>query len=347
MSLAAPGGQQGAAFLPERLAAYRRAAREQVERALAAGPGGSGYGRLLQGILAGRLPDENVAPSVDDLPALVCHACEHDPEEVAPLAAAWWLVRLAAKLFDDVEDGDTAEDKAQALNAGTGFIFLAQLLAVGPAGAQTGGELSHLVAHELATACLQACAGQHADLSSGSPLQASDPDAWLQVAAAKSGALLGWAAWAGAVVGQAAPPAQEAFRQFGVRLGVLLQVADDYTEIWARNPVRAPTGGSATSAPPATASLAVSYALSVADPASRKRLALLLEQARHGDASAWAQGRKLLVELGAQAYLLVVARLERDRALAALQEAGCCGPAAAPLAGLADSLFPALTLMQG
>jgi hypothetical protein len=69
-------------------------------------------------------------------------------------------------------------------------------------------------------------------------------------------------------------------------------------------------------------------------------LETLLQKAARGDDEAQARVKHRLVELGAQAYLLVVGRQQHRQALAALQVSSHLTP---PLVALLDQVWPALT----
>jgi len=59
--------------------------------------------------------------------------------------------------------------------------------------------LVHHLCHALNRAMLRACARQHADLAGQMGMSDVDPDTWLEIARAKSGGFLAWAAWSGAL----------------------------------------------------------------------------------------------------------------------------------------------------
>lgn len=155
-----------------------------------------------------------------------------------------------------------------------------------------------------------------------------DPDIWLSVAEGKSGSLLGWAAWAGAVAAGADPALACHLRDYGRWLGVLLQIADDYADTWS------PTSPADSSfrAP----SLALAYGQLVADDETRAELELWLERARDGDSSSAGLLRRKLTSLGAPAFLLVAAQDCRERAARELRKTGCQAGRGAPLLGLLE-----------
>lgn len=272
-------------------------------------------------------------PNVVQLPALACEAVGGDPRAAVPVTATWQLVRLAAKLLDDIEDRDLNDRLAITLNAATSLIFAAPLVL---------NELTTNSAHDVAAratmalerAMLRAAAGQHADLNVAQlEERTEDPEAWLEIAEAKSGELLAWAGWAGALVGGADEHTQECLRQYGFHLGVLLQVADDFNGIWGAS--------GATDLARGCLSLPVCYARHVLKGAARSHLETRLGQAAKGDRTAEGEAANMLIQSGAQAYLLAVARVQYRQARLALEQSQALTPHHSLIA-LLDGVMPAL-----
>ncbi|MCC9738633.1 polyprenyl synthetase family protein [Streptomyces sp. MNU89] len=187
-----------------------------------------------------------------------------EPKEALPAALAAELVHNFTLLHDDVMDGDRVRRHRPAawvrfgtplaILAGDGLLALAfEVLSSHPApgGADVTGDL--------ARALRQLCLGQGRDLlaasvrpATGSALPGSpgsapgtedtaagavreiSPEECLRTLEAKTGALLGFACRAGAAYAGAPPAAQEAFEQFGSRLGLAFQLQDDILGIWGR-----------------------------------------------------------------------------------------------------------------
>ncbi|RLC88114.1 MAG: hypothetical protein DRI37_05575 [Chloroflexi bacterium] len=122
-------------------------------------------------------------------------------------------------------------------------------------------------------------------------------------------------------------------------MGVLLQVADDFNGVWHSEGISDLVAGGLT--------LPVCYAFSVAGAEERDHLKALLKRAAQGDNVAEVQARQLLTDLGAQAYLLVVGRVQYRQALEALRSANCMLPAGQQLAVLLDQVLPALSCTGG
>ena len=272
------------------------------------------------------------------LPALTCQASGGEIKAAEPVIKAWQLVRLAAKLLDDVEDGESEGAPAEAINLATGILFAAPLVLRGLLERGISRDCVLRLEESLLRAELCACAGQHADLAAGqSDTNDVDPDTWLEIAQGKSGSLLGWAAWAGALIAGADECALSGYHAYGRYLGVLLQVADDFKGVWS------PSGTCDLVAE--RPNLPVCYALHVAGESERGHLKTLLERTVRGDQLAEAQARQLLIDLGAQGYTLVVARVQHKLAVTALRRAGCSAPADKNLVALLDGIMPALELL--
>jgi geranylgeranyl pyrophosphate synthase len=322
-----PGGSSDVDRLIEE---YWSAEKRLVQQILAEDHLHGEYRRQVVGVLELWARPEGGDGVLATLPAVVCIACGGDLCQAVPVCAAWRLFRLAAKLFDDVEDGDVRHGKAEQVNVAVGLVFIGQLALSTLAERDVPTDRVSLLVHRLSIAGLLACGGQHTDLTA----DILDPDGWLQSARAKSGIPLGWGAWAGALVAGVGRGTADSYREYGCNLGVLLQVADDYNGVWHPDAASDLATGRPT--------LSVSYALSVASAQQRHQLQKLLGAAQEGEAEAEGRARDMLVALGAQAYLLVVGRLYRNRAAEALRRTSEDGPAKRQLLRALDRVFPAL-----
>jgi len=264
------------------------------------------------------------------LPILCCAAVGGDEDQATAVAAAWFLLYLAARILDDIEDSDalqttwSAMGTPQAINAATGLIFASQLaLARLPRmGADRERALSLLEDFNHTT--LRICTGQQADLTEGSHLCL---ERYFSIAGAKSGEFFALACRAGALLGtdEVAP-----YSEFGYNLGVLIQMCDDFEGIWN------PQGRSDLAAGRRT--LPVIYALTVAPPGVRDRLEWLLVQAT-SQREAEEEARRIITELGAPHYLLIEAQIRRQRAEMALRSTGSSSPAHRQLIALLSERF--------
>lgn len=182
------------------------------------------------------------------------HAGPMPRERAIAVSVAWRLLRVSAKLFDDVEDGDARGREAETINVALGLLFAAELTVERLSVCGLARDRVWQARGMLTRACFHATEGQQRDAAG---YGGDDPDAWLETATAKSGALLGLACALGAIAGGAPDARVQAWQDFGAHLGLLLQVADDYNGVWGA----AGPGDLAAGRP----TLPVAYALSVAD----------------------------------------------------------------------------------
>ncbi|MCL5952743.1 MAG: polyprenyl synthetase family protein [Chloroflexi bacterium] len=305
-----------------------------IEQTLPATSPAVAFWKELNSIFGRELQDHPADLGIRRLPALACAAVGGDPTLAEPVTAAWQLIRLAAKLLDDVEDFDVATEAPLMVNVATGLVSLAPLV-LRELPTRLLQDMAHDINLELQRAIMRAAAGQHADLSGAQKeSRTEDADTWLEIAVAKSGELLGWATWAGALVGGADAQAQGCLRAYGIHLGVALQMADDFHGIWGSPRVSDLAGHHLN--------LSVCYARSVLKNDSLEQLETLLSAARQRDKAAEIEARELLVNLGAQGYLLTAARVQQRQALAALDEAETKLKDPAPLAALLNRLMPSV-----
>jgi len=88
------------------------------------------YTRALHTVLDAAQASEQSGFPLTLLPLLTCRAAGGDPRQALPVAAAWRSLHIAAKLLDDVEDGDVARisaaptDPPRVINLATGFITM-------------------------------------------------------------------------------------------------------------------------------------------------------------------------------------------------------------------------------
>lgn len=294
----------------------------------------SAFGLFLWELLEQRALHETKLEGVSLLPTLVCQACGGNASDATSVTAAWLLVRLSAKMLDDIEDGQCGNTTGPLANAAVAMLSLAQVVLqrVPP---QLSKAQTWRLGTSLQRALLRAAGGQHVDLTvSREPsFDGPSPDAWLRVASAKTGALLAWAAAAGAIAASAPNSVVTAYQAYGRYLGVLLQLADDFNDAWLEEPPNDLTNGCLNLAP--------CYAVWVGSPEEVRLLHDRLQEAKTNHAGALSDIRELLIDMGAQAYFVSVAQLHRQRAIAALQRATPCSmQATTALRELVERTFP-------
>lgn len=291
------------------------------------------YGRQLLQACRQRSEPELGGISIGELPILVCQANQGASHHAETVAAVWQLIRLSAKLLDDVEDGEITTQVGEIINTAVGMLFAAQLVLDDLKEQGLSPTRVHRLTRALNQVILHACAGQHLSLTSRVETIDLNPNLWLEAALAKSGELLAWAAWSGALVAGVDEEKLTCYYEFGYHLGALLQVADDFNGVWQPTAINDLSTGCFT--------LPVCYAFSVVTGKEREALNRLLKRAAAGDTRAIEWVRQQLTDLGAQAYLLVVGKMQYQQALTALQ---CATPPLPDekLVLLLKSVWPAL-----
>lgn len=262
---------------------------------------------------------------------LACEASGGDYRCALVAAAAIELLHNFTLIHDDIEDGDilrhgrptvwAAWGIAQALNVGDGMHVLARsALTQGLADRVAARTVVQLSA-EFDQTCLRICQGQHLDIAYQDWADAAFDDYFTMVRG-KSAALLSFAAYAGAVLGGAAPRTQSLYRRYGELLGIGFQIRDDVLGIWGDEAV---TGKSSRDFIKGKKTLPIVYALSTAARADRNALLKALS----GEDLAENQRIVLSVleDTGARAWVEQEAQRYRDLALEALEGTGIDNPA--------------------
>ena len=242
----------------------------------------------------------------DVFPTLACTLAGGDQEQGVPLGAAWLLLLIGARVFDDLQD-----------NEGPAQPWLPSSLRIAlPTG------LYALGAANLAISQLPVPSDALADIANAfsralalaAKAQVEQPllgelavDWYFENIAARTGLIVATGAWAGARVSSTKPdPALlNAFYDYGLALGMMTQILDDIVDL-------------------ATADLAagrytlpVIFGLAQAHHPLRLQLGTLLENPESGDH--WVQRvTAILKEMGAIAWSLEVAFVYQERAINAL-----------------------------
>jgi len=179
-------------------------------------------------------------------PSLCLWACEAvgDGFEAAlPLASAIEWVHNFTLVHDDIQDGDRERrhrdtvwavwGPAQGINAGDALHAFAYEVLLAPGRSSTRRLLA---GHTLARAVREVIEGQCLDAALEGQLE-TETAAYLRMARAKTGALLGACMEGGALLGGAAHGAAGRLREAGELLGLAFQVRDDWLGVWGE-PVR-------------------------------------------------------------------------------------------------------------
>ena len=166
------------------------------------------------------------------LPLIVCQAVSGNYERALPVAAALQLLRVAADVFDDIEDADSSESlsakygPAVATNAATTLLILAERAITRLKKRGIPDKLVVLVTDVINSYYTTACAGQHLDLTLTADTAARE-DEYLKVASMKSATTAKCACHTGALLANAAQNIIDKFAKFGHNLGMASQIAND------------------------------------------------------------------------------------------------------------------------
>ncbi|MET9546867.1 polyprenyl synthetase family protein [Streptomyces sp. NPDC006627] len=246
------------------------------------------------------------------------------PGDAVPGAVAVELVHDFTLLHDDVIDGDALRRYRPAVWSafGTPAAVLTgdALLAAGLRAVAEVPVRGAAAVRELVDTLLDLVAGQSNDVAFESACGVSVPD-YLAMAEGKTGALMGCACALGGVLAGADDEQVRGLRDFGRRLGVAFQCADDVLGIWGRTAHSGKPVGADVAA--RKKSLPVVAALTGEGEASR-RLRAMYGSPTPFDARDVALAARLVEEAGGRRF----AEEEAHRQVAAaLRSLSCARPA--------------------
>jgi geranylgeranyl pyrophosphate synthase len=260
----------------------------------------------LEAVITSYKQRQIIPPYGDMLPILSAIASRGDGRKAIPLAAAWLLYNQASNLFDDLQDQDNKPliwnewEPARAMQVGLGLIAAAQLcLAKLQTDREGWADILHAYGSTLGLAAREQAA----------TLAVSELPAYFRHVVGKSGLIYATVAWSGVRVHTEDQKALEAMRQYGLSLGMLLQLRDDYRDLHngqlrsdlAVNPYTLP----------------VLYALTRQEHPRQVELASLLKRPATPDVIADILG--ILDDLDAFSYCLAMMKAYEQKALDALQ----------------------------
>jgi geranylgeranyl diphosphate synthase, type I len=250
-------------------------------------------------------PIDEAGRKLSALPILFCEANGGSRQQVLPIVSVWHLLRHAARILDDIEDGNAiTETMPLDLNVSTGLIFTASYLLSQLEASGVPAESAQAIRDDFHVVLLQTCGGQHQDLT---PSQPSLEKSW-QIAEAKSGASLGLICWASGYVACSDHQELNLYRQFGHKLGLLDQIHDDLVDLSSKEDLFAASKHS----------LPVGYAATVLPKAQKETLLSLLDTVASESNNA-EQARQLITNSGAAVYLVTKMSIIRQEANQLLQ----------------------------
>ncbi len=157
-----------------------------------------------------------------------------------PAATAIELVHNYSLLHDDIEDNsDIRRGRptvwkrwgiAQAINTGDAMFTLAHLALLGLR-EKTTGDIALEAAAIFQTTCLQLTQGQHLDIAYEERNDLTLKDYWPMIEG-KTAALLAACTELGALIAETPEQIRQAYRDFGLYLGLAFQALDDLLGIW-------------------------------------------------------------------------------------------------------------------
>lgn len=268
------------------------------------------------------------------LPFITSRGVNQRSPSAIPITAAWQFIRLAAKLFDDLEDSAYGSISSECTNLASSFLFLAYSSLDKLADFRVPKKQLQLVINRFNKACLQTCTGQDFDLKTRWDQMVPTPDHWLEVAQAKSGALFAWASWAGALAAGANEEMQTCFWKYGLHLGILVQIADDFNGVWNasfKNDLSA-----------YRVTLPISYAFYISSDDEKQRLLEILQCAQKEEAVNVSRGQTFLSTLGAQKFMLASAQVQRCEAIEAINQNCLSSQSREDMIVLLNKAFPTL-----
>jgi len=284
------------------------------------------------------LPDEDFDPDRNDswalLPGLCCQAAGGEIHLTKEVSAAWILLHIAGHLVDSVEDGDrVAEIEAlggpgSAINVANGYFLSAALMLNDLSKKKHTKNQARKISADFYNTILFMTSGQHQDINlSQLPLKQ-----WWQVAEAKTGSFFSLACRSGACLGTDNANKIAAFSDFGLHLGLMLQVHDDIEDLqllMAEETAEIPNGFER--------SLAITYAVDVLPESAQSQLTALVAS-HSNDPEEINKVIDLLDRSGAGLYLLAEMESHYASGVNSLQSADPLPPAAEELLAMIGGL---------
>jgi geranylgeranyl diphosphate synthase type I len=261
------------------------------------------------------------------LPSWTCYAAGGDPHQAIPLGAAFTLLHMAASVLDDFQDQDTDDAWTswpldRVLASVLAMVFLSQsCLARLNAPAETKQE----VLDGFSQGWMLATAGQAQPVTAAQPVLS-----YLRHALAKSSLGFAVAARSGVRLVTNDDARLRAAQDYGMALGTLLQLADDFHDFHAAPLAASPSALSA--------SLPVVLARQQSTHPANTELEALLARDDAARDSIWAREVcRLVTEIGGLAQTVGIAKVYEHKALVAL--AAFEGERVVPLADYVRSIL--------
>jgi geranylgeranyl pyrophosphate synthase len=296
-----------------------------------ASPLGPDYIRAFRRVLpASEIDSENYHRQLDWilLPGLCCQAAGGEPSSTDEIAAAWLLFYTAAHIFDCIEDEDQLDENLAQfgpgvnINIATGMVISASSMVNGLYQVSHTREVAQELGKDFFGSILIMASGQHMDLIS----EQIEIEKWNEIAEAKSGSFFSLACKSGARLGTKDVHKINAYSDYGLNLGIMLQILDDLEDLKSANDPENPIleGG-------LRCSLAVAYALEVLPDNEGRQLLSWLSSGSQ-DNNTVEHVVNLLDKCGAILFLQTELERHRNLGLGALERTQSDSPAVGHLA---------------
>jgi geranylgeranyl pyrophosphate synthase len=284
------------------------------------------------------LPDDDSEPGRSDrwalLPGLCCQATGEEAKNTLEVSAAWVLLYLAGHLVDSVEDNDKVEEiealggPGSAINVANGYFLSAALMLNELSEKTFSKNQARQIRADFYKTVLVMTSGQHQDIN----YPQLSLKQWWQVAEAKTGSFFSLACRSGARLGTEDEEKIASLSEFGLHLGLMLQVHDDIDDLqllMANGITEMPNGFQR--------SLAITYAGEVLPDSGASRLAELIS-GHADDPEEINKVIDLLDQSGAGLYLLAEMERHYTSGVNSLQKAGPLPPAGDELLAMIGGL---------
>lgn len=170
----------------------------------------------------------NASAWVDVLPSLACAACGGDTNQSNPLAAAWSLYMLAGRIVDDIHDDQgkehlwNANGIKQSLPTALFVIGMAQMAL---AHLEQAGPIKTDILDAYGRVLAAAARAQRERHSI--PLASLSVESYFGSLVSRTAVAFATAVWSGAKLADACPEVLETLYQYGLAVGIAIQIEDD------------------------------------------------------------------------------------------------------------------------
>jgi geranylgeranyl pyrophosphate synthase len=268
------------------------------------------------------------------LPGLCCQAAGDDPNAANEIAGAWLLFYTAAHIFDCIEDQDKLDHNLANwgsgvnVNLATGMVISASSMVNGLHQINHTREFAQELGQDFFGTILSMASGQHADLIT----EQLDIKGWYEIAEAKSGSFFSLACRSGARLGTTNVDKIDGYSDYGLQLGIMLQILDDIEDLKSTYEPKNPCLENGIDC-----SLAVAYALEVLTEDDGHEL-LELINSKSQDINIVNKVVNILDECGVNLYLEAELDSHRNLGYSALEKADPASPAKEQLVEFLDEM---------